>query len=102
MIFGVVAAAVPEGIKAFSDSLFVDPFFFLDPRDVNHQNSDIELPVPEGVFLGPFAASAHRRNQDGGGSRKLKFHPKNAVEHVLGQWLFGSAVPTQMNITEFA
>ena len=30
MIFGVVVAAVPEGIKVFSDSLFVDPFFFLN------------------------------------------------------------------------
>ena len=51
MIFGVVVAAVPEGIKVFSDSLFVDPFFFLNLREVNHPNSDIELPTPEGAFF---------------------------------------------------
>ena len=51
MIFGVVVAAVPEGIKAFSDSLFVDPFFFLNLIEVNHPNSDIELPVPVGAFF---------------------------------------------------
>ena len=100
MIFGVVAAAVPEGIKVFSDSLFVDPFFFLNLREVNHPNSDIELPVPVGAFFGPFAASVRRWNKDGGGSRKWKIHPKDAVEHVFGQWLFGSAVPMPMNIAE--
>jgi hypothetical protein len=42
---------VPEGIKVFSDSFFVDPFFFLNLREVNHPNSDIELPVPVGAFF---------------------------------------------------
>ena len=51
MIFGVVVAAVPEGIKAFSDSLFVDPFFFLNLIEVYHPNSDIELPVPVGPLF---------------------------------------------------
>ena len=54
MIFGVVVAAVPEGIKVFSDSLFVGPYFFLNLREVNHPNSDIELPVPVGAFFWPF------------------------------------------------